>query len=73
MKRKVAFMDIDQLRQLEAFAHHGTMSAAANACGLSQSAYSRSIQRLEAELGAQLFDRQKNSVHLNETGHWHLA
>lgn len=68
MIRKVTYMDIDQLRQLEAFAHHGTMSAAANACGLSQSAFSRSIQRLETELGAQLFDRQKNSVHLNETG-----
>ena len=68
MKRKVTFMDINQLRQLEALAQHGTMSAAANACNLSQSAFSRSIQRLESELGAQLFDRQKNSVHLNETG-----
>ena len=68
MKRKVIFMDINQLRQLEALAQHGTMSAAANACSLSQSAFSRSIQRLEAELGAQLFDRQKNSVRLNETG-----
>lgn len=44
------------------------MSAAAAECNLSQSAFSRSIQRLEAELGAQLFDRQKNSVRLNETG-----
>ena len=68
MKRKVIFMDINQLRQLEALAQHGTMSTAANACNLSQSAFSRSIQRLEAELGAQLFDRQKNSVRLNETG-----
>ena len=68
MKRKVIFMDVNQLRQLEALARHGTMSAAANACNLSQSAFSRSIQRLESELGAQLFDRQKNSVHLNETG-----
>ena len=68
MIRKVTYMDIDQLRQLEAFAHHGTMSAAASACGLSQSAFSRSIQRLEAELGASLLDRQKNSVRLNETG-----
>jgi len=67
MKRKVTFMDINQLRQLEALAQHGTMSAAANACNLSQSAFSRSIQRLESELGAQLFDRQKNSVHLNGT------
>ena len=34
MKRKVTFMDINQLRQLEALAQHGTMSAAANACNL---------------------------------------
>lgn len=50
-------MDFDQLRQLDAIDREGTISAAAERLHLSQPALSRSVQRLEAELGQPLFDR----------------
>ena len=50
-------MELEQLRQLDAIARRGTMSAAARALHLSQPALSRSLARLEAELGQPLFDR----------------
>ena len=61
-------MELEQLRQLEAVASCGTFSAAAERTNISQPALSRSMQRLEAELGASLFARTKNSVELNEAG-----
>lgn len=61
-------LDLDQLKQLDAIAHHGSVSAAAEELGYSQPALSRSIQRLERELGCQLFERTKNKVTLNEAG-----
>ena len=53
-------MELDQLRQMIAIEEAGTMSAAADVLSLSQPALSRSVQRLEAELGAELFDRGRN-------------
>lgn len=61
-------MELEQLRQLEAVAACGTLSAAAERASISQPALSRSMQRLEAELGMPLFARTKNSVELNEAG-----
>lgn len=61
-------MELEQLRQLEAVARTGTMSAAAEELRVSQSALSRSIKRLEAELGQPLFDRAGRRVQLNEAG-----
>lgn len=61
-------MELDQLRHLDAIARHGTVSKAADELRLSQPALSRSIQRLEAELGAPLFDRTKNRLALNDAG-----
>lgn len=61
-------MELEQLRQLEAVAACGTLSAAAGRASISQPALSRSMQRLEAELGMPLFARTKNSVELNEAG-----
>ncbi|MEC4271918.1 LysR family transcriptional regulator [Adlercreutzia sp. R25] len=61
-------MDIEQIRQLVTVAECGTMSEAASRLALSQPALSRSIQRLEAELGAPLFNRGKNRVALNTAG-----
>ena len=61
--------EISQLEQLLAFAECGTLSGAAERLHLSQPALSRSMQRLEAELQVPLFDRQKNKIEFNETGH----
>ena len=59
-------MDLDQLRQLDAIARQGTMSAAARALHLSQPALSRSLARLEVELGQPLFDRPGRRLVLND-------
>ncbi len=61
-------MELEQLKQLDAIARNGTLSKAADQLHLSQSALSRSIQRLEAELGLALFDRTKNRMELNDAG-----
>lgn len=61
-------MELEQLRQLVTIADEGTMQAAATQLHLSPSALSRSLRRLEEELGQQLFDRTKNSMRINDRG-----
>ena len=61
-------MELEQMRQLDAIARQGTISAAAEELHLSQPALSRSIRRLERELGQELFDRTHNSATLNDAG-----
>ncbi len=61
-------VDLQQLKQLVAIAEAGSLSAAAEALHLSQPALSRSMQRLEAELGLTLFEHGKNRVELRELG-----
>ena len=60
--------ELYQLEQLLAVSECGTLSQAAEQLHLSQSALSRSMQRLEAELQVNLFTRQKNRIELNECG-----
>lgn len=60
--------ELYQLEQLIAFADYGTLSRAAEALHLSQPALSRSMQKLENEFQAPLFERQKNKLELNENG-----
>ncbi len=66
-------IELAQLQQLIAVSQHGTISAAANALHLSQPALTRSMQRLEAELGVTLFDRKRNRVVLNRVGEMAVA
>lgn len=61
-------MDLEQLKQIDAIARYGTLSAAAKVLHVSQPALSRSVQRLEIELGQELFSRSKNHIELNEAG-----
>ena len=61
-------IEIKQLCQLVTVAERGTMTAAAKELFLSQPALSRSIQRLEADLGVRLFEHGKNNTHLNQVG-----
>lgn len=57
-----------QLEQLLAFHEHGTLSAAAGHLGVTEPSLSRSMRKLEEELGIQLFERKKNRIVLNQTG-----
>lgn len=61
-------IELIQLRQFATIAKSKTLSAAAETLAISQSALSRSIQRLEEDFGAQVFDRVKNRLILNEAG-----
>ena len=61
-------IELEQLKQLIAFATYGTLSKAAKELYISQPALSRSIQKLEKTLGVELFDRKKNKMELNQNG-----
>ena len=61
-------VELEQLRQLDAIAREGTMSAAARVLHISQPALSRSLGRLETELGLQLFDRAGRRLVFNDAG-----
>lgn len=61
-------MELEQLRQLVTIARTGTLQTAAEELHISQSALSRSVRRLEDDLGQSLFDRTRNSMQLNEAG-----
>lgn len=64
---------IRELKTLIAVAREGTFAAAGNRIGLTQAAVSAQIQRLEAELGFALFDRNGRSAQLNKNGERILA
>ncbi len=61
-------MELEQLRQLVEVERCGTISAAAEELHITQPSLSRSIRRLERDLGQDLFDRGHNSVALNDAG-----
>jgi LysR family cyn operon transcriptional activator len=61
-------MELEQLRQIVEVDRLGTISAAAEELHITQPALSRSIRRLEKDLGQELFDRSHNSVTLNAAG-----
>ena len=61
-------LNLENLRQLVAFADCGTLSAAAIKCNISQPTITRTMQALEDDFGAELFNRSKNRISLNATG-----
>ncbi|MBR1731681.1 MAG: LysR family transcriptional regulator, partial [Ruminococcus sp.] len=61
-------LEIYLLEQLAAFAKFGTLSKAAEVLHISQPALSRSMKKLEEELGVKLFIRENKKLLLNETG-----
>ncbi len=61
-------MELDQIRNFMKVAEQGSFTKAAEEIPLSQPALSRSIQRLEEELGQPLFERQTRRVSLTDAG-----
>ena len=61
-------MEFDQLRYFLRVADRGNFTRAAEELGLSQPALSRSIQKLEEELGQPVFERRTRSVALTDAG-----
>jgi len=61
-------MDLKRLKHFEALHRLRSFARAADECGLTQSALSRSLQKLEAELGVRLFDRSTHFVQATESG-----
>ena len=59
---------IRYLRSFSVAAETASFSAAGSRLGLTQSAVSTQIRRLEQELGCLLFDRAGKSVTLSDTG-----
>ncbi len=63
------------LRQLQYFvavAEHGSVSHAAHALSISQSAVTEAVKDLEADLGVRLFDRHSRGLAITHNGHQFL-
>lgn len=61
-------LELYQLEQFVTIAREGTISKAAEVLHISQPGLSRSMQRLEEEVGIALFERKKNKISLNDNG-----
>jgi LysR family hydrogen peroxide-inducible transcriptional activator len=68
MAKGRAAMEVDQLKSFIRVAERENFTRAAEDLGLSQSALSRAIGRLEAELGQPVFERQSRKVTLTQAG-----
>lgn len=66
-------LDLNELRQLVAFADLGTLSRVAEEFHISTPSITRSMQHLEETFGVPLFLRGKNKIELNETGKMAVA
>jgi DNA-binding transcriptional LysR family regulator len=61
-------LDVTRLRVLDAFARHGSVTAAAKELHYSQPTVSHHLGRLEAETGAQLVQRVGRGIRLTQAG-----
>ena len=61
-------MDISALEAFRVIAETGSLTRAAERLHVSQPAMSAALKKFEAELGAQLFDREANRIRLNAAG-----
>lgn len=61
-------VDHDQLRQLLALRRHGSFVRAAEHCHVSPSTLTRTVQRMEREVGASLVDRRPDGVAFTDAG-----
>lgn len=65
-------LSMETMKALVAVADTGSFSAAAERLGQTPSGISRSISRLEAQLGMTLMTRTTRKLELSEEGHWLL-
>ena len=61
-------MELTQIRYFLAIAQHGGFTLAANELNVSQPAISRSVARLEEEIGQPLFERDSRPLKLTQAG-----
>lgn len=61
-------LDLQELKQLTAFAEKGTLAKVAEAFHISTPSVTRTMQHLEESFGVPLFSRGKNHIALNENG-----
>ncbi len=61
-------LDLNELKQLVAFADLGTLSKVAEEGHISTPSITRSMKNVEESFGVPLFTRSKNRIALNETG-----
>src|SRR5215469_793390 len=61
-------MELHQVRYLLAVCETLNFTRAAEQCHVSQPALSRAIQQLEAELGGELFRRERRLTHITDLG-----
>ena len=61
-------LDLEELRQLAAFAELGTLSRVAEEFHISTPSVTRAMQHVEDAFSVPLFTRGKNKIELNETG-----
>src|SRR6478735_3258109 len=61
-------MTITQLKYVLAVAEHKNFTLAAEKCFVTQPTLSMQIQKLEEELGIQIFDRTKKPIGLTDVG-----
>ncbi|MEM9217052.1 MAG: LysR family transcriptional regulator [Cyanobacteria bacterium P01_F01_bin.150] len=69
----MTFLERSHLEIIRAVELHGTMTAAANALHLTQSALSHSMRKLEDQIGVQLWSREGRSLRLTPAGTYLLA
>jgi LysR family transcriptional regulator, transcription activator of glutamate synthase operon len=65
---RLLFVELRQLRYVEAVARHRHFTRAAEELHVAQSALSHQIRRLEGELGTDLFERTSRTVTVTEAG-----
>lgn len=61
-------VELHQMRYFQCVARYESVSKAADELHVSQSALSKSISKLENELGVKLFDRRGKRISINENG-----
>lgn len=61
-------IDINLWQELSLFEKYGTLSKVSEELFISQPALSRSMNKLEKEIGVTIFNRSKNKIELNDNG-----